>query len=318
MARIAVSGSSGFVGKALLPRLAAAGHEVVALVRPGRRSGTGSGGDPGGGAGGAANGVATASWDPATGAIDRDRLDGIDALVHLAGEPIAAGRWTAARRRRIHESRGPATERLCRSLAGLARPPRIVLSASGVNVYGDRGDEVLDGDSAPGSGFLADVARHWEAATAPLGATGARVVHLRLAMVLGNGGGALPRLLLPFRLGLGGPLGNGRQWTSWIALPDLLGIVEFALADDAVRGAVECAAPEPVQNRDFARALGKALHRPAVLPAPAFALRLLLGRTMADELLLSSIRVVPNRLRTFGYRFLLPGIDAAFAAILAK
>lgn len=305
MARIAVSGASGFVGRALMPALTAAGHEVVPLVR----SGHGPGRDSGGGAG--------VRWDPATGALDGDRLDGLDAVVHLAGENIAAGRWTAARKQRIRDSRGPATLRLCQALARLPRPPRVLLAASAVGIYGDRGDEELDAQSAPGRGFLAEVAMEWEAGTAPLEQHGTRVVHLRIGMVLARGGGALGRMLLPFRLGLGGPLGSGRQWVSWIARPDLVAAIRFLLACDAARGAVECVAPEPVRSRDFARALGRALHRPAVLPVPAFALRLLFGE-MADALLLSGQRVLPRRLQALGFQLATPRLDAALAAVLAR
>ena len=301
MMRIALTGASGFLGRALAPVLRAEGHHVIPLVRPSARiAGRGDG----------------AHWDPATGAIDRDALDGLDAVVHLAGENVAAGRWTRVRRERIRESRGPATGRLCRALAARPRPPQVLVSMSGANWYGDRGDEVLDAGSAPGSGFLAAVAQEWEAGTAPLVDAGARVAIVRLGMVLGGGGGALQRLLLPFRLGLGGPLGHGRQWLSWIALQDAIGVIRFLLANDGAQGVVEGCAPGPVTNREFAKTLGRALRRPAVLPAPAFALRLLLGRAMADELLLASIRVVPTRLQQLGYEFALPRLEQALAAAL--
>jgi uncharacterized protein (TIGR01777 family) len=215
---------------------------------------------------------------------------------------------------RIRESRGPATLRLCRALAGLPRPPAL-LGASAVGWYGDRGAEELDERSAPGGGFLAEVAQEWERAAEPLAAAGARVVHLRIGMVLGRDGGALARMLLPFRLGLGGPLGGGRQYVSWIARTDLLAIVAFLLERADVAGAVNCVAPQPLTSREFARALGRALRRPAVLPVPAFALHVLFG-PMASEVLLASQRVAPRSLLAAGFRFGHATIDEALAAEL--
>jgi uncharacterized protein (TIGR01777 family) len=296
MARIAITGSSGFIGSALATDLRAHGHEVLRLVRA------------------ETDAADCVRWEPTTGALAAERLVGVEAVVHLAGENIAAGRWTAARRQRIRASRGPATSMLCASLAALPQPPAL-LAASAIGIYGDRGAEELDETSAPGRGFLAEVAQEWEAGALPLLAVGARVVHLRIGMVLGQGGGALGRLLLPFRFGLGGPLGNGRQYVSWIARADLLAIVRFLLDRPEVRGPVHCTAPAPVTNREFARTLGRALHRPAVLPAPAFALRLLLG-AMADELLLASQRVVPRRLLDLGFAFACPDLATALAAEL--
>lgn len=295
--RIAITGSSGFVGSAVARDLANRGHDVVRLVRA------------------TADGPGTARWDPATGDLDASALGAIDAVVHLAGENIAAGRWTAARKRAIADSRGPATERLCRSLAALPRRPRVLIAASATGIYGDRGDELLDERSAPGTGFLADVARAWEAGTAPAAAAGVRVVNLRIGMVLDPRGGALRKMLPAFRLGLGGRLGSGRQWTSWITLHDLAAAIHFALVDDGVAGPVLATTPTPVTNGQFAAALGKALRRPAFCPAPAFVLRLLFGE-MASSLLLASQRTTPARLVAQGFRFTHGDLDAALAALL--
>ncbi|MGE3173866.1 MAG: TIGR01777 family oxidoreductase [Planctomycetota bacterium] len=299
MATIAITGASGFVGTALAESLRAAGHTVLRFTRPGSAGSAGTG---------------RIDWDPATGAIDRDAAAAVDAVVHLAGANVAAGRWTAARKRAIQDSRGPATERLCRSLAALPRPP-VLLSASATGIYGDRGDEPLVEDSAPGRGFLAEVAAAWERGTAPLEQQGARVVHLRIGVVLGPGGGALAKMLPAFRLGLGGRLGGGRQFMSWIALDDLLGAIAFLLQRDDARGPVLCVAPQPVTNREFTRELGRALRRPALLPVPAFALRLLFGQ-MADEALLASQRAMPGRLLQLGYAFRHPELASALRAAL--
>ncbi|MBM3963177.1 MAG: TIGR01777 family protein [Planctomycetes bacterium] len=297
--RLAVTGSNGLVGKALCRAAPAAGWDVVRLVRSAR-------GDAG-----------TASWNPATGAIDAQALGAVDAVVHLAGENVAGGRWTKARKAAIADSRGPATEKLCRALAALPQPPKVLVSASATGIYGDRGDETLDEASAPGVGFLADVARAWEAGTAPLAQAGARVVLLRIGVVLARGGGALPRMLPPFRLGLGGPLGSGRQWMSWISLPDLVRAILFALGTERLRGAVLATAPTPVSNRDFGSTLGRVLRRPAVLPAPVFALRLLLGE-MAQALLLSSQRCTPKALAAAGFVYEHGELETALRAVLAK
>lgn len=296
MSTIAVTGASGFVGRALAARLAATGHRVLRFVRSDD---------------GAADSIA---WSPATGELDLRRAGELDAVVHLAGENVAGGRWTKARKRAIRESRGPATEKLCRSLAQLPRPP-VLLSASAVGFYGDRGDEVLDEHSARGQGFLADVAAEWEAGTEPLQRAGARVCHLRIGMVVGRGGGALAKMLTPFRLGLGGRLGHGRQWTSWIALDDLCAAIALLLGEQRASGPVLCVAPEPVTNREFTMALGRALSRPTFLPAPAFGLRLLLGE-MATSLLLASQRAVPRELQRLGFRFAHATIDSALAEAL--
>lgn len=294
--RIAVTGASGFVGSALIRAGRAAGHTMLRLVR------------------GTAHGADEVGWQPDTGAIDERALGAVDAVVHLAGENIAAGRWTAARRRAIADSRGPVTERLCRTLAALARRPAVVVSASATGIYGDRGDEVLTEDSAAGTGFLADVARAWEAGTTPALAAGIRTATMRFGMVLDPSGGALRRMLLPFRLGLGGRLGNGRQWLGWITRDDLVAALLFAVGHD-LGGPILATTPEPVTNREFTAALGRALHRPAVLPAPAFALRLVFG-AMADEVLLASCRVRATRLAAAGFRYAHPSLESALRAML--
>lgn len=294
--RIAITGASGFVGRALATALRAAGHLPIALVRRG------------------AGAPDTAAWDPVTGDLDVRALGAVDAVVHLAGENVASGRWTAARKQAIAASRGPSTERLCRRLATLARPPRVLVAASAIGIYGDRGDEVLDEASAPGQGFLAEVASAWEAATQPAAAAGIRVVNLRIGLVLDGDGGALARMRLPFRLGLGGRLGNGRHWMSWITRADLVRAILFAITDDGLRGPVLATSPQPVDNRTFTAALGRALHRPAVLPVPAFALRLLLGELAT--MLLASQRCAPGRLLAAGFAFTHPTIDEALRAAL--
>jgi uncharacterized protein (TIGR01777 family) len=290
--RIAVTGASGFVGTALVARLRSDGHTVVPLSRS------------------AASG--TCRWDPATGELDLQALGSPDAVVHLAGESVAGGRWTHARKVAIRQSRGPATTALCKRLATLPTPPKVFVSASGVGIYGDRGDELLDESSRPGEGFLAAVAQEWEAGCAPLAGIGCRTAQMRISMVLDADGGALAKMLLPFKLGLGGRLGSGRQWMSWISRADLVAAIAFVLTHEQVRGPVVAAAPQAVTNREFTKALGKALHRPTILPAPAFALRLLLG-DMADELLLASQRCQPRALLAAGFAF----ADADLGTLLA-
>jgi uncharacterized protein (TIGR01777 family) len=301
--RIAITGSTGLVGTAAVEALRAAGHDVVRLVRA--ASARTEPGDE------------TARWDPASGAVDLDALGSVDAVLHLAGENVAGGRWTQARRRRIDESRGPATARLCETLAGLPEPPQVLVSASATGIYGDRGEETLDEASAPGppDDFLTKVALDWEAGTRPLEGAGARVVHLRIGVVLDKRGGALAKMLPPFRLGLGGRLGSGRHWMSWITLHDLVRAALRALEDDALRGPVLAVSPSPVTNADFTRALGAALRRPTVLPVPGFALRLLFG-DFAD-VLLGSQRARPQRLLDAGFTFDHADLDGALQAALA-
>ncbi len=256
-------------------------------------------------------------WDPARREIDAAGLEGHDAVLHLAGENVGSGRWTAARKAAIRDSRVNGTRLLCDALAGLARPPRTLVCASAVGYYGDRGEETLTEESPPGTGYLAEVCREWEAAATPAARKGIRVVTLRIGMVLSPKGGALARILPPFRAGLGGVIGGGRQYVGWVALDDLPHIVLHALQCGDLSGPVNAVAPRPVTNREFTGALGKALSRPTPLPVPAFALRLAVGREMADALLLASARVVPRRLEKTGYRFRFPELGAALRHMLA-
>jgi uncharacterized protein (TIGR01777 family) len=295
---VLVSGAGGFIGSALVPVLRASGHRVVALTRR------------------ADAGQEAIRWDPAAGRLDAASLEGFDAVVHLAGENIGAARLTAARRRAIADSRVGGTGLLATALAGLRRPPAVLVSASGINVYGTRGDEVLREGSAPGEGFLAGVCRAWEAATTPAAEAGVRVVVPRTAMVLAPDGAALARMLPVFRAGVGGVLGPGTQWWSWISRDDLVAVIERALADEGLAGPVNAASPGAVTNREFTRTLAAVLHRPAVLPAPAFALRLVLG-SLADELLLASIRVEPAALLARGFEFADPELAGALRRMLA-
>lgn len=290
--RVAISGASGLIGGSLAASLRAQGHEVHALVRK-------SQGQPPG----------SVFWDPAGGAIDAAGLEGMDAVVHLAAESIAS-RWTAAKKEAIRSSRVEGTRLLASALADLKHPPGVFVTASAIGYYGDRGAEPLTEASGPGRGFLAEVGQAWEASAQPAEAAGIRTVRLRIGMVLTPRGGALAKMLPIFRLGMGGPLGTGRQYISWIGLTDLVGALNHAIRTESLAGAVNATAPNPVTNREFARTLGRVLGRPAILPAPAVALRLMLG-AMADELLLSGCRVLPERLKASGYVFREPGLDGA-------
>jgi len=294
---VVVTGASGLVGSALVPYLTTGDHRVVRLTR------------------GAARGDDEVHWDAESSSATLARLDGIDAVVHLAGENIASGRWTADRKRRIMGSRARGTRVLCEALAALPRPPRVLVSASAIGIYGNRGDELLDESSSEGTGFLADVCRAWESATEPLARRGTRIVHLRFGVVLTPTGGALAQMLPPFRIGLGGPIGSGDQWVSWIAIDDLLDAIHHAVVSPSLEGAVNAVAPNPVRNSDLAAAIGRALHRPAIVPVPAPVIRLALGE-LADALLLSSTRVEPARLVADGHVFRAPDVDAALAQVL--
>jgi uncharacterized protein (TIGR01777 family) len=286
-----VTGSSGLVGSALVQSLTSAGHHVTRLVR--RPAGSGE-----------------IQWDPTAAGFDAGSLAGIDAVVHLAGENIAAQRWTAAFKQRIRASRVQGTQALCQSLAASPRPPRVLVSASATGFYGDRGTEALDEQSSAGRGFLADTCREWEAATRPAQAAGIRVVLLRFGMILSARGGALAQMLLPFRLGLGGRVGDGEQIWSWIGLPDAVRAIRHCLTAESLSGPVNVVAPEPVANREFTRVLARVLHRPAWMPVPAFAVRWAFGE-MADELLLSSARVQPRQLLESGFAFGAPTLSEA-------
>jgi uncharacterized protein len=300
--RILITGSRGLVGSALIRRLETEGWSVTCLVRPGR-----------GAAPPAASsqpGRRFALWDPEGGILEPAPLEGQDAVIHLAGENIGAGRWTRARKERIWQSRVPATGLLCRRLAALASPPGIFIQASATGYFGDRGTEPLTEASPPGTGFLAELTQAWEEAARPATEAGVRTVAARLGVVLNAGGGALPRLLPPFRLGLGARLGSGRQIMSWIALEDAIGALVHLMACSDLAGPVHVTSPEPVTNAEFTRILGRVLRRPALLALPRSFLRLALG-LMAEETLLCSQRVLPERLLASGYRFRFPGLEEA-------
>ncbi|HEX8178387.1 MAG TPA: TIGR01777 family oxidoreductase [Pyrinomonadaceae bacterium] len=302
--KIIVTGASGLVGSALVRALIADGHQVTALVRGASQR------KP------QAN-VTEVEWEPTKGQLDAARLVGHDAAVHLAGEPIAAGRWTDAKKQRIRESRTLSTRLLAETLARLQTQPRVLVCASAIGYYGDRGTEVLTEASAPGQDFLSDVCREWEAAAEPARAAGIRTVHLRFGIVLSKEGGALAQMLTPFQLGIGGQIGSGRHYMSWLALDDAVGMIEYALADENLAGAINAVAPQPVTNSEFAKTLGRLLGRPTLLPMPAFALRLALGE-MAKALLLSSARVEPARLQAAGYQFKYPQLEGALRHVLHK
>lgn len=295
--RFVVSGASGLVGSALTEHLTRGGHRVERLVR--RAS---------------APGAAQVAWDPAKGTIDREALEGADVVVHLAGESVAAS-WTAERKRAIRDSRVAGTGLLASTLADLRRPPRVLVSASAIGYYGDRGERTVTEDSPPGTGFLAETARAWEAAAEPALEAGIRVVHPRIGMVLSAKGGALAKMLTPFRLGLGGVVGTGRQQMSWIALDDLVGVLEHLAGTDELSGPVNAAAPHPVTNREFTATLGRVLGRPTLLPLPGFMVRLLFGE-MGQALLLDGARVLPTRLEASGFRFRYPRLEEALRAEL--
>ncbi|MBM7118422.1 TIGR01777 family oxidoreductase [Archangium primigenium] len=295
---VAVSGASGLVGGALVPFLTTGGHRVRRLVR-----GRPEAGD--------------IAWAPGQGDMDVAALEGLDAVVHLAGEPIADGRWTPERKARIRASRVEGTRVLCESLARLARPPRVLVCASALGFYGARGEEVLTETSAPGQGFLADITREWEEATAPAERAGIRVVNLRLGVVLSARGGALGKMLPAFLAGAGGRIGDGQQWLSWVCLEDVLGLVHFALFTPDVRGALNAVSPQPVRQAEFARTLGHVLSRPALVPLPAPAVRALFGE-MGDAMLLGSTRVHPEVATRQGFPFLHPSLEQSLRFTLGR
>jgi uncharacterized protein (TIGR01777 family) len=295
--RVAISGASGFIGSALVTRLGAEGHRVLRLVR--RPSA----------------GTDEIAWDPEGGQVDSAKLEGLDAVVHLAGESIAGGRWNAERKQRIRQSRVQGTSLLAGALARLSAKPRVLVSGSAMGVYGDRGDEVLVETSPPGTGFLADVGQAWEAAADPARLAGIRVVHPRFGMVLHPSGGGLERMLPPFRMGLGGQLGNGQQWMSWSTRDDAVSIIRAAILDEALSGPVNASSPNPVRNAEFTRLLGAALHRPAIAAVPAFALELMFGE-LAKEALLASQRMMPARLQELGFTFADPDLEPALVGLL--
>jgi hypothetical protein len=293
---IIVTGASGLIGTPLVSHLESNGHTVRRLVR------TSPTGDD-------------RRWDPSAGTLDPADLAGADAVIHLAGAGIGDHRWTPAYKSLIRSSRVAGTELIARTMASMTDGPKVLLSGSAIGIYGNRGDEVLDETSPLGSGFLADVCRDWEAATAPAEAAGIRVAHLRTGIVLTPAGGALKKLLPLFRLGAGGRFGSGRQFQSWISLDDEIGAMVALLTSD-VSGPVNLTAPNPVTNRDFTAVLAKVLHRPALFPVPSFGPGLVVGRELADNLLFHSQRVQPRVLEAAGYRFTHPTLDAALTSLL--
>ncbi len=296
--KVLISGSRGLIGSALVSALAQAGHDVVRLVR-------------------SSPGPGDVRWDLEHGLLDAAALAGIDAAVHLAGEGIGDKRWTAAQKRRILDSRVKSTDLLSRRLAEAGGTTSVLLSGSAVGYYGDRGDEVLDEQSPSGGGFLADVCRQWEAATAPAEQAGIRVVHLRTGIVLSSRGGELKKLLPLYKFGVGGKLGSGSQYQSWVALDDEVGGILHALTTTSVSGPLNLTAPQPVTIAELTKALGTLLHRPTFATVPAFALSLALGRQMAGEMLLGGQRVLPKKLEQSGYAFRYPYIEAGLRAAIA-
>lgn len=297
MGKILISGSHGLVGTALIKALEPEGHEIFRLVRYAPHS------------------QAEIEWSPDRYSIALARLEGFDAVVHLAGESIAEGSWTEEKKRRIRESRVKGTRLLGDALGNLSNPPKTLISASAIGYYGNRGDEILTETSAPGDDFLARVCVEWEEATALAAQKGIRVVNTRFGIILSKDGGALKKMLPPFRMGIGGKIGSGKQWMSWIALDDVVGGIKFALTNEELRGPVNFVAPNPVTNAKFTKTLGKVLSRPTIFPIPAFGVRLLFGE-MADALLLSSQRVKASQLEEGSYTFLYPELEETLHKIL--
>lgn len=294
---VLISGATGLIGSALTAALSRQGSSISILTRSLRPQGP-----------------RQIIWDPARSFLDASSLEGSDAIVHLAGESIV-GRWTAAKKARIKESRIQATRLLAEAAARMAKPPRVFISASAMGFYGDRGEEVLDEQSSAGSGFLSEVCEAWEASAQPAKDRGIRTVFLRTGIVLSKKGGALKKMLPIFQLGGGGVLGDGRQYWSWITLDDVIGVIQHALVHEPVAGPVNGVAPTPATNTEFTRVLARVLRRPAILPVPRFAARLLMGE-MADALLFASARVVPKALDSTGYRFQFPELESALRHVL--
>lgn len=298
--KVLISGASGLVGKALARKLQEDGHTVARLVRP--HGGASSRGD--------------ILWNPMAATVDAPAMEGFDAVIHLSGASIAERRWTLERKAVLRSSRIASTRVLVDTLSGLKQKPRVFLCASATGYYGNRGDEVLTESSEGGADFLALAARDWEAEARRAEFAGIRTVRLRFGVILSAEGGALPRMLTPFKYGIGGRLGSGNQWMSWIALEDVVEIVRAAIAGGEFSGPVNVVSPNPVRNSEFTKIVATVLHRPAIFSAPAFALRIALGE-MADPLLLASQRVIPERLTAMGYEFRFSNLDAALRSILA-
>jgi len=296
--RILISGSHGLVGSALVSQFQRRGDQVVRLVRSPVPSS-----------------AANIAWNPAAGSLNKGSLEAFNAVIHLAGENLAHGRWTAAKKARLRDSRVQGTQCLASALATLKQRPEVFLCASAIGVYGSRGDELLDEESLPGDGFLASVCKEWEAASQSAACAGIRVVQLRFGVILSRFGGALRKMLTPFQLGLGGVIGSGEQYWSWISLDDVSNAITHVLAIETLKGPVNFVAPEPVANREFTKTLGRVLHRPTVFRLPSFAARLALGE-MAEEALLASQRVTPKKLLASGYSFRDANLEAALRRIL--
>ncbi len=298
---IAVTGATGLVGSALVSSLEQAGHAVLRLVRRPVQ-----------------NAEQESYWNPSTGEIDADVLEGVDAVVHLGGANVAKQRWSNAYKQVLRSSRIDSTTLLARTIASLQQKPRVLVTASAIGFYGSRGDELLDEESPIGSGFLAELCHDWEEANQPAREAGVRVCQMRIGVVLSPEGGALKKILPIFRKGLGGPMGSGKQYVSWIGLPDVVAALEFAIDHDAINGAVNTMAPHPVTSREFANSLGQQLGRPSFLPTPAFALRMMVGWEMAEALLLGGAKIAPRKLEAEGFVFQHPTIAEALAAVLSR
>ncbi len=296
--RILVGGSTGLVGTELVKYLTSRGHEVTRLVRKKPNSNE-----------------RCVVWNPSQGTIDAAGIEGFDAVIHLGGDNIAHGRWTAGKKRLIRDSRVISTQLLASTLAGLSQPPKVFVCASAIGFYGDRGDDVMTEQSQPGPSFLSTTCCEWENATAPASKAGIRVVNVRIGVVLTPKGGALQKMLTPFKLCVGGRVGNGRQWWSWIALDDLVRVLEHATVTESLSGPVNGVAPGTVNNRTFTKLLGRVLRRPTIIPMPAIVVSVLLGE-MGDELLLGSTRVVPQRLEESGFQFSYPTLEPALQHLL--
>lgn len=299
--QVAISGSTGLIGQRLAASLRNDGHRVRPLVRPASTAQVQQ--DPD-----------SIAWDPVTGTVDRAELETVDAVVHLAGVGIGDRRWSERHKQAVRDSRVQGTETIARNLAGLDRPPGVLVAASGVGYYGSRGDEVLTETSPPGRGFLAEVDIATEKATEPAQAAGIRVALTRSGMVLSRSGGAFRRMLLPFQLGLGAWFGSGKQWWSYIAREDEVRAIRFLLDNEGIEGPVNLTTPQPVTNRTFSKALGRALRRPVLMPVPPLAPAVLLGWEMTNEMVMASTRVQPAVLEAAGYRFLYPDVDSALQA----